>query len=86
MFLIYTFDFGFRNVIDVVDSKMLVFDPKEECDDFFYHGQKQMRRDLNKKANRDHKFAFDAVFGPNSTNDEVYEGTTKDLVDVVFNG
>ena len=56
---------------------MLVFDPKEDNEDFFYHGQKQQRRDLNKKANRDQKFAFDVVFGPNATNEDVYAGTTK---------
>jgi hypothetical protein len=65
---------------------MMVFDPKEDRDDFFFHGQKQQRRDLNKKANRDQKFAFDAVFGPNSNNEDVYAGTTKELVDVIFNG
>ena len=65
---------------------MLVFDPKEDRDDFFFHGQKQQRRDLNKKANRDQKFAFDVVFGPSSTNEDVYSGTTKDIVEVIFNG
>ena len=65
---------------------MLVFDPTEEREDFFYRGQKQQRRDLNKKANRDQKFAFDVVFGPNATNEDVYAGTTKDIVDVIFNG
>ena len=53
---------------------MLVFDPKEDTDDFFYHGQKQQRRDLNKKANRDQKFAFDCVFAPSASNQDVYEG------------
>lgn len=77
---------NFRNVIDVIDDRMLVFDPKACEDDFFFHGQKQQRRDLNKKANRDQKFAFDCVFGPNSTNEDVFEGTTKDLIDVIFNG
>ena len=65
---------------------MLVFDPQEDKDDFFFHGQKQQRRDLNKKANRDQKFAFDVIFGPNSTNEDVYNGTTRDIVDVIFNG
>lgn len=75
-----------RNIIDVVGESMLVFDPKEDTGDFFFHGQKQQRRDLNKKANRDQKFAFDVVFGPESGNEDVYAGTTKDLVDVVFEG
>ena len=54
---------------------MLVFDPKEDNDEFFFKGRKQEMRDLNKKAQRDHKFAFDCVFGPNSTNSDVFEGS-----------
>jgi len=75
-----------RNIIEVVDGRMLVFDPKEDREDFFYQGQKQQRRDLNKKENRDQKFAFDVVFGPNANNEDVYAGSTKDMVDVIFNG
>ena len=77
---------AFNNVINVVDEKMLIFDPKEEQDDFFYQGKKQGRRDLNKRENKDKKFAFDAVFPPGSSNQQVFEGTTKDLVETVFNG
>ena len=78
---------AYRNVIEIVDDKMLIFDPVDNGDsDFFFQGKKVGRRDLNKKAARDQKFAFDAVFGPNSTNEDVFESTTKDLVDVVFNG
>ena len=53
---------------------MLVFDPKEDTDEFFFHGRKQERRDLNKKVQRDQKFAFDLVYGPNSSNEDVFEG------------
>ena len=77
---------AYRNVIEIVDDRMLIFDPEENGDDFFFQGKKVGRRDLNKKAARDHKFAFDAVFGPNSSNEDVYENTTKDLIDVIFNG
>ena len=77
---------GYRNVIDVVDDRMLIFDPERSGDDFFFHGKKVGRRDLNKRAAKDQKFAFDAVFGPGSSNQDVFENTTKDLIDVVFNG
>ena len=70
----------------VIDDKMLVFDPKEDEEDFYYQGKKNNQRDLNKKQKKDQKFAFDAVYGPDSTNDQVYEGTTKDLVETIFNG
>ena len=69
----------YRNIIDVVDERMLVFDPKEDNEDFFFHGQRQQRRDLNKKANRDQKFAFDIVYGPNSTNEDVYQGNVTQI-------
>lgn len=65
---------------------MLVFDPKDGSDEFFYKGKLQSMRDLNKRAKKDHKFAFDVVFGPKASNDEVFEKTTKDLVDVIFEG
>ena len=78
---------AFNNVIQIIDDKMLVFDPKDgNGDDFFFHGKKQGRRDLNKKENKDKKFAFDAVFPPGSNNKQVFENTTKDLVETVFNG
>ena len=34
-------------------------------------------RDLNKKSKKDKKFTFDNVFGQESTNQEIFEGTTK---------
>ena len=80
-------DGGYRNVIRVVDDKMLIFDPKDtEDDEFYFQGKRQERRDLNKKEKKDQKFAFDSVFYPNSHNTEVFEGTTKDLVETMFNG
>ena len=30
----------FRNVIEVVDDRMLIFDPKNDEDDFFFHGER----------------------------------------------
>ena len=66
---------------------MMVFDPKNgEGEGFFFHGKKQDRRDLNKKEKKDKKFAFDAVFPPGCNNTVVFENTTKDLVETVFNG
>jgi len=78
---------AYRNVINVVDDQMLVFDPKEEEDGFYFQGKKQnQRRDLNKAVAKDHTFTFDVVLGPTATNEEVFRSTTKDLVDVLFGG
>ena len=50
-------------------------------------GKKQNRqRDLNKAVRKDHTFTFDVVFGPTSNNEDVFVSTTKDLVDVLFDG
>ncbi len=79
--LLFNFFGNFRNIIEVVDERMLVFDPKEDTDEFFFHGRKQERRDLNKKVQRDQKFAFDCVFGPNSSNEDVFQGNCLLLID-----
>ncbi|XP_033910261.2 kinesin-like protein KIF18A [Acipenser ruthenus] len=76
---------NFRTVVHVVDNHMLVFDPKEQEVSFF-RGQKIKSRDINKRANKDLKFVFDNVFGGNSTQQEVFENTTKGLLDGVLNG
>ena len=36
----------------VIDDKMLVFDPKEDEEDFYYQGKKNNQRDLNKKQKK----------------------------------
>jgi len=73
-------------VVKVANEKLLVFDPNEEKDNFFYHGVKQNNRDFTKKTHKDASFAFDGVFGPESTNQQVFEGTTKAVVDAVLEG
>lgn len=73
-----------RNVVQVVDNHMLIFDPKEEDTSCF--GSRRIRNNINKKANKDLKFVFDRVFGENSTQDDIFESTTKGVLDGVMNG
>lgn len=73
----------FRHVVQVVDNHMLIFDPKEEQMACF--GARR-GRDINKRANKDLKFVFDHVFGENSTQVDVFENTTKGILDGVMNG
>ncbi|XP_024152001.1 kinesin-like protein KIF18A [Oryzias melastigma] len=76
---------NFRNVVQVVDNHMLIFDPKEE--DLSCFGARRVRnRNINKRANKDLKFVFDRVFDENSTQVEVFESTTKGALDGVMNG
>ncbi|XP_063045547.1 kinesin-like protein KIF18A isoform X2 [Engraulis encrasicolus] len=76
---------AFKRVVQVVDSHMLIFDPKEQ-EVMFFRGQKIGNRDVRKRANKDLKFVFDNVFGEDSRQEEVFENTTKGIVDGVLNG
>ncbi|XP_076585727.1 kinesin-like protein KIF18A isoform X2 [Chaetodon auriga] len=71
-----------RNVVQVVDNHMLIFDPKEENVTCF--GSRN--RNINKRANKDLKFVFDHVFSENSSQADLFENTTKGLLDGVMNG
>lgn len=75
-----------RIVVDVVDDKMLVFDPKEEIRPFFYQGVQQPNRSFLKRANKELKFVFDNVCGLNATNKDVFETTTKDILASLMEG
>ncbi|XP_042342625.1 kinesin-like protein KIF18A isoform X1 [Plectropomus leopardus] len=74
-----------RNVVQVVDSHMLIFDPKEE-DTSCFGAQRVRNRNINRRANKDLKFVFDHVFGEDSTQDDIFESTTKGVLDGVMNG
>lgn len=73
-----------RNVVQVVDNHMLIFDPKKE--ETYFGSQRVQNRDINKRPNKDLKFVFDHVFGENSTQVEIFENTTKRVIDGVMNG
>lgn len=72
-------------VVQVVDKNILVFDPKVEEVNFF-HGRSVTNRDVSKRKNKDIKFVFDCVFGEDSSQLEVFEQTTKIVLNGVLNG
>ncbi|KAF4971233.1 hypothetical protein FZEAL_9901 [Fusarium zealandicum] len=73
---------GLRNVIKIVDDRCLVFDPPEDNP-----VQKFSRSVLpSSKKVKDQVFAFDRVFDENTTQSDVYEGTTRSLLDSVLDG
>ncbi|NXN49584.1 KI18A protein, partial [Rynchops niger] len=78
-------DGNFSKVVHVVDQHILVFDPKEEEVNFF-QGKRLTHRDINKRKNKDLKFVFDAVFAESSSQLEVFEHTTKSVIDGFLNG
>ncbi|KAK3939986.1 kinesin-like protein 6 [Diplogelasinospora grovesii] len=73
---------GIRSVIKVVDDRCLVFDPPEDNP-----VQKFSRSvvPMGKKV-KDQVFAFDRIFDENASQVDVYEGTTKNLLDSVLDG
>ncbi|XP_075970194.1 kinesin-like protein KIF18A isoform X2 [Anticarsia gemmatalis] len=75
-----------RVVVDVVDDKMLVFDPKEEIRPFFYQGVQQPNKNFLKRANKELKFVFDNVCGQGASNKDVFEITTKDMLSALMEG
>uniref|UniRef100_A0A8B9EAG1 Kinesin-like protein n=1 Tax=Anser cygnoides TaxID=8845 RepID=A0A8B9EAG1_ANSCY len=52
----------------------------------FFHRKKLVHRDINKRAKKDLKFVFDAVFAESSSQLEVFEHTTKSVLDGFLNG
>ncbi|XP_052416724.1 kinesin-like protein KIF18A [Carassius gibelio] len=78
-------DGNHKKVVQVVDNHMLIFDPKEE-EVTFFRGQRVGNRDVRRRANKDLKFVFDSVFREDSSQMEVFENTTKAIVDGVLNG
>nr|XP_021394707.1 kinesin-like protein KIF18A [Lonchura striata domestica] len=76
---------SFSRVVRVIDQHVLVFDPKEEEVGFFSR-RRVIHRDINKRQRKDLKFMFDAVFDDSSSQLEVFEHTTKNLIDGFLNG
>ncbi|KAM4723153.1 kinesin-like protein KIF18A [Rhinophrynus dorsalis] len=76
---------NFNRVVQVVDKHILVFDPKVEEVGFF-QGRSLTSRDINKRKNKDLKFVFDCVFDEHSSQLEVFQQTTKIVLDGVLNG
>ncbi|XP_032668092.1 kinesin-like protein KIF18A [Odontomachus brunneus] len=75
-----------RTVIETVDDKMLIFDPKEKETPFFFHNVAQRGRDMLKKQNKHLQFIFDRVFDQTSVNTNVFEGSTKSLIGNLLDG
>ncbi|KAI0456362.1 kinesin motor domain-containing protein [Xylaria acuta] len=73
---------GIRSVIRVIDDRCLVFDPPED------NPVHRFSRSVvpNGKKVKDQTFGFDRVFDENTTQTEVYEATTKGLLDSVLDG
>ncbi|KAJ1976707.1 tubulin-dependent ATPase kip3 [Dimargaris xerosporica] len=73
-----------RKVVEVMDERILVFDPPDERATSTY-GHSTAPAQTNKR-HKDVRFAFDRVFNAESTQQEVYLATTQPLIDAVLHG
>uniref|UniRef100_A0A8C8S1A0 Kinesin-like protein n=1 Tax=Pelusios castaneus TaxID=367368 RepID=A0A8C8S1A0_9SAUR len=71
-------------VVQVIDDGMLVFDPEEPCLSGAFAGFRA--HDAPRRKGKDLKFVFDRVFGESATQEEVFQHTTKEILDGVLNG
>ncbi|XP_053307932.1 kinesin-like protein KIF18B [Spea bombifrons] len=71
-------------VVHVVDDSILVFDPDEPDTSGVFSGLRGY--DGTKRKGKDLKFIFDRVFGESATQQDVFQHTTKEILDGVLNG
>ncbi|XP_051014763.1 kinesin-like protein KIF18B [Acomys russatus] len=74
-----------RPVIQVVDERMLVFDP-EECDGGFPGLKWSGSHNGPKKKGKDMTFVFDRVFSEVATQQDVFQHTTHSVLDSFLQG
>ncbi|XP_073458923.1 kinesin-like protein KIF18B [Aquarana catesbeiana] len=72
------------SVVQVVDHNILIFDPDDAETSNAFSGLRG--HDGNRRKGKDLKFIFDRVFGETSRQQEVFEHTTKPIIDGVLNG
>ena len=73
--------------VRVMDEHVLVFDPNEESEamDFMPRRRRRGLQVLKRRA-RDLRFMFDRVFDDRAKNKDVFEHTTRAILDGVLNG
>ncbi|KAJ5661103.1 uncharacterized protein N7484_000475 [Penicillium longicatenatum] len=73
---------GIRSIVKVIDDRCLVFDPPED------NPVQKFSRSVVPQGKRvkDQTFAFDRIFDQSASQGEVYESTTRSLLDSVLEG
>lgn len=73
-----------RVIVRPLDETLLVFDPYEPAPETYYKGR--VIRDVGVRRNKDLKLAFDQVFHSGCQNSEIFECTTKKMLDNLLDG
>ncbi|XP_046863402.1 kinesin-like protein KIF18A [Xenia sp. Carnegie-2017] len=76
------------NVVRPMDDRVVVFDPHEDYDasSFIPNARTRRRSNILEKRVKDLRFIFDRVFDERSNNEEIFNHTTKTIIDGVLNG
>ncbi|XP_056399245.1 kinesin-like protein KIF18B [Hyla sarda] len=72
------------SVVQVMDHNILIFDPDEPDTSGVFSNLRA--HEGTKRKGKDLKFIFDQVFGEQSSQQDVFEHTTKQILDGVLNG
>lgn len=72
--------------VRVMDERLLVFDPKDDSIDYLSGDRRRKLPQFLKRRARDLRFMFDRVFDRESSNQDVFEHTTKSIVEGVLGG
>eukprot|EP00116_Pleurobrachia_bachei_P018942 sb/3479204/ len=70
----------FREIVKPIGASTVVFDPPDADDG------NNLKKIFTSQKNKDLKFAFDHVFGPESSQLDVYRNTTSPILDDVLQG
>ena len=78
---------NYQGVVKVLDEHVLVFDPTPDIISTFQEPTSNLRRrPILSKKHKDLRFAFDRVFDETATQVDVFENTTKSIIDGVLDG
>ncbi|CAH3186205.1 unnamed protein product, partial [Porites evermanni] len=72
--------------VRVMDERVLVFDPKDDSIDYLPGDRLKNHRQFLTRRARDLRFMFDRVFDNSASNRDIFEHTTKAIIDGVLEG
>lgn len=76
---------GIRKIVNVVDDRMLIFDPPE-TNPLAKMQKNAFPNSFKGSRIREHKFVFDRLFDEDASQNDVYQNTTRPLLDSVLDG
>lgn len=76
-----------RTVVRPMDERVIMFDPVEELDSSsFLPSKKRRRSNILDRRVKDLRFIFDRVFDEHASNTDIFDHTTKSIIDGILNG